>query len=353
MAEVKSFRCSGCGAPLDIPQNSKGPVRCTFCHTESVIDGLIKNAEIAAKENINSGFPLSAPPAQLHKILVSLISAQNAMPLDIFQKIEVVKEWRCCVPAYCFYCNGTASFTYESAVERKQTYIENSKSYEKTHIEWMPGSSNASVSPTVFASGNREVAPLVNMLYTTLDPRQLTDIEDLAFPVDVKTYNFDLPQPAAFNEYIVPYIESMLQQKAAQSVTFQHTRNLTLGGSSIQKEVIRVYLGFYCIELHYWGRSFSAWVSGDGKKAYFDHFPADQSYNAALAELQRRYTSTPKSNTLFKTKKGSMLDAQRAQAFHDLESFQRQPILAAEHFKSQRIALRGIYEGLTGDPNAF
>ena len=51
MGAVQDFKCNGCGAPLPIPKNSKGHVKCPSCKTECVIEGLVKNAEIAAKEN--------------------------------------------------------------------------------------------------------------------------------------------------------------------------------------------------------------------------------------------------------------------------------------------------------------
>jgi hypothetical protein len=135
---VRNFRCNSCGNQLEIPSNSKAPVRCPFCRTSCIIDGVIRNAEIAAKENINSGVHLFATPATLHCQLVSILTPHHLL-LD-FEKIEVVREERYCVPAYCFYCNGTASFTYEKGVERTETYTAFDEIQEKTHIEWYSGS---------------------------------------------------------------------------------------------------------------------------------------------------------------------------------------------------------------------
>ena len=47
---------------------------------------------MADKENINSGFPLSTSPATLHRKLVSLGADTPNMPLDVFEKDEVVRE---------------------------------------------------------------------------------------------------------------------------------------------------------------------------------------------------------------------------------------------------------------------
>ena len=48
--QVRDFHCNNCGAPLSIPKNSKGKVVCPSCKTECIIEGLVKNSEIQAKE---------------------------------------------------------------------------------------------------------------------------------------------------------------------------------------------------------------------------------------------------------------------------------------------------------------
>jgi len=120
---AKSFCCNNCGSPLKIPKNSRGIVNCPFCKTDCILEGLVKNAEIAAKENIESGIPLCASPSTLHRKLVSLLSESPYMPPDVFEKVEVVREERYCVPAYCFHCNGTESFTYDVSNIRQHKIV--------------------------------------------------------------------------------------------------------------------------------------------------------------------------------------------------------------------------------------
>ena len=91
---VKNLLCTGCGAPLTVPKKSSGYLKCSSCDTECVLDGIVKNAEIAAKENINSGVPIAASPAIHHKILVSTIAQSPHMPIDAFEEIEVLREER-------------------------------------------------------------------------------------------------------------------------------------------------------------------------------------------------------------------------------------------------------------------
>ena len=109
---AKNFRCNGCGESLKIPQNARGVMKCPSCKTECLLDGIIKNAEMAAKENINSGIPLTATAAILHGQIISILSKSSQIPLDVFEKAEVIREERYCVPAYCFEYNGEAPFSY-------------------------------------------------------------------------------------------------------------------------------------------------------------------------------------------------------------------------------------------------
>jgi len=140
---AKTFCCNSCGTPLKIPKNSKGHVQCPSCRNDCVLDGLVKNAEIAAKENINSGIPLTATPAMLHRQLVSQFYKSPDIPLDIFEKAEIVREEHHCVPAYCFRCT------------------------EK------------SVAYTVFASGSNQFDQVIALI--PIDSSQLVDIEEFTF----------------------------------------------------------------------------------------------------------------------------------------------------------------------------
>lgn len=298
---ARDFRCNGCGAPLKIPKNSKGVVICPSCRNECVLEGLAKNAEIAAKENINSGVPLSASPVTLNNQLVSSLYESPYIPLDVLDKAEVIREERYCVPAYCFYCNGTASFTYETGVQRSQTYTvdrgDSVEIREKTRTEWQPGSSSASITETVFAPGEKKLAQYIQQLYMQIDQQQLAhhliDIEELDFPPDVVTYDYNLPQPMAFNEYVKPYIEKSLQKKAESSIR-GNVRNFSIGGSNIQKDIVRVFLGLYRVVYRYGNREYSMWVTGDGQKVYHDELPLDSNRKAAYDQKNAKASVSEK-----------------------------------------------------------
>jgi hypothetical protein len=417
MSAVKDFKCNNCGAPLPIPKNSKGHVKCPSCKTECVIEGLIKNAEMADKENINSGFPLIAPPAALHHKLVSLLIEAPNMPLDIFEKSEVIREEHYCVPSYIFYCTGTASYTYEVCEIREQIVVRDNgeKSWEETrrHEDWKHMSGTVNATETLFASGNRQAAPQVKELYMHLEPKKLVDFDELDFPHDVVTYDYNLPQSASFNEHIKPYMESLLMKKAEEALEDKETRGLSIGGCRIDKdEPVRVFLGLYRIVFKYGDKEYSVWMTGDGAEALIEELPADMERQKTLDEVKKaKEESTaalavPKTGCLtfflvigilcaafsffitlgvfatdgpaagmsfvlialsfvavsiicgvFRSKKWKPYKTQRVEIEEkyqkEMAELEAQKSNVVQQFKEQKKALHGIYEEVTGDASAF
>ena len=279
--QAKSVSCLNCGANLEMPKKSKSLIKCQFCLTESILENFVKNVEIAAKKNINSGIPLSASPAKLHRILVSVLSSAPNMPIDIFEQVEIIREERYCAPAYLFYCNGTMPFTYEFGVEKKRAHIRSGKhgayTVTKTETEWNPGNSSVSASEVILVPGNKEMFSRVKELYKKFDHKKLIDIEELEYPYDVETYDYNLPELVAFNEHATPHVNEVLQRKVETSMSNQNIRNLSKGGSSIQKDVVRIFLGFYCVVFTYGGKEYEIWISGDGETVSHKKMPEDLS----------------------------------------------------------------------------
>ena len=319
---AKNFRCNGCGESLEIPQNPRGIVKCKFCGNESVLDGIIKNAEIAAKENINSGIPLSAFPATLHQQLVKILSESSYIPLDVFDKIEVVREERYCVPAYCFEYNGDAPFSYEEGKQdtrqEKGFSGDNETITTIKEVKWHTERGTASVSGTLFISGNKKMAPYINEMYIETDHNQFIDFEYLEFPPDVKTLEYDLPQLTAFNEHIKPIVDDLLYEegkKALQGTSYEqyiprggaygvtYTRDFKMSGSKIQKEITRVFLGLYRLVYKYGEKEYEMWATGDGERVLYDDLPEDMirkqtisNRKETLAEKKKEYKKMPTSN---------------------------------------------------------
>jgi hypothetical protein len=301
---AKSFRCNGCGASLKIPKNARGVMTCPSCRTECVLDGLMKNAEIAAKENINSGVPLTATAATLHRQLVSILSESPHIPLDVFDDTEVIREEHYCVPAYCFEYNGEAPFSYEEG--KQETRQERGFSGEDEtittikEVKWHTERGTASVSGTLFISGNKKMEPYINEMYIETDHNQLVDFEYLEFPSDVETLEYDLPQLAAFNENVKPTIDKQLEKEgknALDGTSYEgyiprggsygvtYTRDFKMSGSRIQKDVTRVFLGLYRVVFKYRNQEYSMWAVGDGKKVIDEGLP-ENLYSSERQQLK-------------------------------------------------------------------
>lgn len=291
--QIRDFHCNNCGAPLEIPKNSKGKVVCPSCKTECVIEGLVKNSEILSKENINSGIMLQSEPATLNQRVVEILTSSPAMPLDVLEKAVVTKEEHICVPSYLYYCNASAAFTYEAGnIREHKTAIDRgdyTQVEKEQYMEWSQMSSTASTTATLVASGNREYSDIVRKLYMHLDPNALVDIEDLEYPFDIQTSVYNLPQAAAFNEYVKPYVEKLLEKKAEDSLNGKTYRNISMGGSNVQKdEVIRIFLGFYHIVYEYNNKEYSVYVTGDGKNYVYDDVPTDPERAKILEGMEEK-----------------------------------------------------------------
>ncbi|MDR2590528.1 MAG: zinc ribbon domain-containing protein [Oscillospiraceae bacterium] len=386
---VRDFKCNNCGSSLKIPTNSSASVRCPSCKTECIIERAIKNAEIAAKENIESGVPLTATTAKLHSIVVSVLQRSACIPLDIFEKVEVIREEHYCIPAYIFHCNGTESFNYEVANERAQTYTvdlgDRVQTRERTHIDWAASSGTASVRIPIFVSGNNDMAKQIKSIYGKYDPKKLVDIQELIYPTDVDTLNSNLPQTAAFNEFVVPIVEKELRRKAEEAISKQITSGLTLGGSNIQKETTRVFLGMYRIVFKYDDKEYSIYVNGDGSKWYWNEgLPVDkqreQIHEEQIVAREQALNSITYPDTTGLTvgmwicilflfipgaiicgvKRSNKKNAYYAeltkventyhQYFSRVEEYEQNFV---KQFINRKQALRGIYSDVSGDPSAF
>jgi len=317
---AKSFRCNGCGESLKIPKNARGVIKCPSCKTECVLDGLIKNAEMADKENINSGFPLTAKPVQLHKALVSLISENPNSPFDVFERAEVIREEHYCIPAYSFEYNGEAPFSYEEG--KQETRQERGFSGDSEtittikEVKWHTERGTASVSGALFVSGNKNMVATIQKLYAFSDPNQLVDFDYLEFPSDVQTLDYDLPQLAAFNEYVKPIVDELLIEngkKSLENTSYEgyiprggsygvtYAKNFKIAGSKIQKDITRVFFGLYRIVYKYGDKEYSMWVTGDGDDFYTESLPENlysserEQLKSVLDEKTQFHSSLPKS----------------------------------------------------------
>jgi hypothetical protein len=322
---AKSFRCNGCGESLKMPQNAKGKMTCPSCKTECILEGIIKNAESAAKENINSGIPLTATAPMLHRQLVAILSKAENMPLDVFENVDVIREEHYCVPAYCFEFSGEAPYSYEEG--KQETRQERGFSGEDEtittikEVKWHTERGTASVSGTLFTSGNKKMAPYINEMYSNTDHGKLVDFDYLDFPSDVITLDYDLPQLAAFNDNVKPKVDEQLEEEgknALDGTSYEgyiprggsygvtYTRDFKMSGSRIQKDITRVFLGLYNVVYKYRDQEFSVWVDGDGKRVIFDNVPENK-YESERKQLKDVLDEKKESHSAIPSNKTGLL----------------------------------------------
>ena len=402
-SSAKSFTCNGCGSPLKIPSNSRGKVTCPSCKTDCVIEGLVKNAEMAEKENINSGVSLSASSAMLHKKLVSYIAETPGMPLDVFDKATVIQEEHHCIPAYLFHATGTAHYSYEAAkYTTTKTAIDlgdRTRVETEKHRDWQPMNGVATVSVPMLVPGNREMSETMQKLFTDFNQNVLVDFEDLDYPPDVVTHRANVPVMSAFNEFVRPHVEEMLEARAASAIAAKETRDLDMGGgSNIQKDDDRrLFLGAYRIVLEYEGKEYAIWVTGNGHNAINEGMPVDPSQKQAIdnkvQSMERDVSNVPVPTTTMWTvgkwvsiivglvgvativlpilgiigaiichvKRNNIMapyneqcSSIRSKYQGEIDSLQAAAKNIAQQFRSKKQPLRGVYENeVAGDASAF
>lgn len=306
MATAIELTCSKCGATMEVTDKATGKVTCPYCHNESVIDGLVKNSQILEKENINSGVSMTLTKPDISNAIFKSFDNSIVFPLDIFDKGAVYSEEHLTIPSYLFYCNGMASFNYEAGVQKERLAGGQVKSNGKvkmqteTYTEWTPMSGATNASAAVFAPGSRELSNITCDLYYGYDANKLVDVEELSFPADVKPYTYNIPAPAAFNEYAKPVMERKLRANAETSLANKQYRNLSLGGCQVQKDdTSRVTLGVYKLGYQYGGANYTLYVTGDGSNSLWETIPVDAERKAKHDELTARQNKLASKRTGF------------------------------------------------------
>ena len=312
--DIKSFKCK-CGAPLEVKPGDR-VVKCKFCKTDNIIEGLQKNAEMAAKENINSGYMLEATPEQLHSNILEALYYAPYVPVDVLTLGEIIVEEHHYVPSYVYQCNASASYTYEVGTVRTQ-YVpitsgsKNSTSTsvkEMTTTEFTPMSGQANITCTVLAPGNRQLAGQINAMYAKrFDTNKLVDYDEMAlsFTATMTTHEFNIPKNAAFNEYIKPNTDGLLREDAYRSLQGKNIRNFSMsGGSRIDKEEpTRVFMGLYRLVLRYKDMEYPLWNSSNADRWLCEtNMPFDAEKQRFIAEkqqeMERAVSAVPTPNKL-------------------------------------------------------
>lgn len=266
---TKNCECPNCHATLQVRQGGKG--YCEYCDKEFLLEGIVKNAEIAEKENIVGSMEMQIGPKALHWSLVELLKSNKYIPLDVFEKAQILSVEKICAAGYLFDCSVTASYTYDVGNEREREHTSVSGNSitvtTKTHTEWTAQNSSHACSETVFCSGSKELSQIVLDVWRDGDPSKLIDIEDaVAVSTDTITYGYNNPVSAAFDDKAKTYIEDSVKNKIRQQLRNQYWRNLNASSPRIDKKNKRVYLNLAKVSYFYNGDTYIMWVAGDGHR---------------------------------------------------------------------------------------
>ena len=274
---TKNCECPNCHATLQIRQGGKG--YCEYCDKEFPVEGVVKNAEIAEKENIVGSMEMRTGPSDLHWHLVALLKNAEYIPLDVFEKTQILSVEKFCVAGYLFDCSITANYTYDVGNEREREHTSvtgNTVTVStRTHTEWTSQNSSHACSETVFCSGNKEFSDAVLDVWRDGDPSNLADIEDAsAVSTDTITYGYNNPVSAAFDDKAKNYIEKSVKSAIRQQIRNQYWRNLNVSSPRVDKTNKRVYLNLSKVAYFYDNRTYIMWVAGDGHR-HSGRYPVD------------------------------------------------------------------------------
>jgi hypothetical protein len=355
-----------------------------------------------AAGSFSGGLGLTATGSRIHQRLVQVLVDTPNLPLDIFQQINVLREEHYFVPAYVFFCTGTASYTYEYSVDVKRTWTEDragsgnttwQTTKTETDAQWHTTSANANVSRAVYAPMNGQFGGQISRLFNdgAIDGK-LVPASQLSTPADAVYPSADLSEQQAYAKYAVSSVNELLRNQINEAVVGRRTRSLQMGGASIQKDsaVDTVLLGLYRIVLEYKGREYHVWLGGDGQSGYAENLPRDVVREKLIADKKQEQEALPKAKTGLLTlgmivgivivfsglmngttvlsivgvavavaclvprimKKKEYRERYNA-AQREIDALTNELGGVKDQFKASRRALRGIYNGLSGDSSAF
>ncbi len=288
---ITDLRCKSCGFPLKMPGGGAiKKVVCEACGVENIIEGAEKNLEILSKENIMGGLQFELTDPKIHKAIVDTLCKSECPPLDIFNEVTVSKVRKIIVPAYWFdNTTGTGTAQYEKAVMREQSEIrgsgQNMRSVTVQKKEWFPMSLAVSDTNDFIVSGNKQYTEPLHMLYLNKQNPEIVDIELLNYPAEANALSYDQPDPVAFNQFVKPVMEKLIEAKALTMLSNVEMQNFQIVGTSIQKgEVRRISIGIYEVGIEYKGVEYTLYLSNNGDNSAYNGVPVDQERKNMLAQ---------------------------------------------------------------------
>ncbi len=406
MAQVTDFKCNNCGAPLIVPKNAR-KVICPYCYTECNVEGNVVNAEVLNKENIAGGLVHCVSDAMIQKAILDAVAKSESIPLDVYDNMQIVSVKRVAIPCFWFdNVSGTGTCSYERGIDREQQVIkgsgENLRSETRVVTEWTPQSFSVNASYDFIVSGNKEYESALNNMYISEVDPDVVDVDEMDFGADVQILPFNNPEGTAFNRQVKPFMEGILQNRAADQLPSDGKyRNVSFAGASVHRDTVkRIMVGLYHITYTYGGETYTLYLNHDGSSSCYDKIPVDPARKAQIEQKQAEINAM-RANvgglkaasiigfilggiltfsgmvscgnskggaaaillilglgliggaivaTVFKSKKNKAVAADKARAQEALEQFKYQVVIARNNFEASGRKLNGL-EAFSFDQN--
>lgn len=288
----KTIKCNSCGFPLEASSASQNRIKCPKCGSVNVIE-TAKNPSDSDNESVSGGFPLTAGGAAIHKGIVAWIIANyETAPTDVFEHLRITGVERLYLPCYLFECYSSIHYSYQIGNKRERVRkISESNDYLETYTEYSHQNDDYDFSDVVLVSGCSQYSDKIQALYNgAINVANLTDVDNLNRPSDVKELSFDISFSSAQAEAktIVgkrskDQIISLLKRSDYKDL---HVRDdYRVEYSSAPK---RVLVPLIHVTFTYKEKTGDFWLSGDGERVVEDHFPKSYSYRKQQSELESK-----------------------------------------------------------------
>ena len=131
MANITQLKCPSCGAILELDSPNQVIVECPYCHQQVVN----KNDTNKNQEIVSRIYPSKISLEELKERFVELLTEDESVPFDIFDKMSITNVQGYYLPIYFF--EGTYRSTWSSRIgheEQKQRIAYNGKLENYTDV---------------------------------------------------------------------------------------------------------------------------------------------------------------------------------------------------------------------------
>ena len=282
---------------------------------------------------------------------------------------------------------------FEQGIEKKvKEYDSSSDSFEDTtKTEWTPMSRAFSTTRDFLLSGNEKYAEIIKQMYLEVKKNDIKKAEELNFPNDCEESACDLTEGTVFAGPLKELAEKIIDETGRKAVSENDKQIFSkIEDITIQKgEVKKVALAIYEIVYDYKGAEFKIYLSNNGDNYAYNEFPSDPDITARIAEMEKEINEldeSPKKKNLIRAffilfiaglilllvffigillLIGAVVVAilyipvyKELNAKHKAlealkEEFNLGFIKARNKFNTDKVAMKGVLNHVSGDPNAF